>query len=271
MNRALLFDCDGTLAETEEQGHRVAFNRMWREFGVPWSWGVEEYGRKLAISGGRDRMASLYDDPAFRQAFDLPADQEAWQKLLLAWHQRKSAIYQEMISTGQIPPRPGVQRLIQEALEAGWQVGVCSGSAPDSVRTVLKHVLGQEIAERFDLVLGGDMVKHKKPDPEIYTLAARTLGLPPERCLVVEDARIGLLAAKQAGAKCLITVSRYTQDEDFAEADMVVSCLGDPDGEPCRVLANRCVARPAGHVTSADLERMLDGARTTLPRVRAAA
>jgi HAD superfamily hydrolase (TIGR01509 family) len=257
MNAALLFDCDGTLAETEQFGHLEAFNRMWREFGVPWRWSVEEYGRKLNISGGRDRMLSLYDDPAFRAVFEPPHDEAAWQEMVLVWHKRKSALYQEMIRSGQIPPRAGIRRLVREAAGAGWKIGVCSGSAPDSVQTVLKYVLGPETAAQFSLVLCGDMVARKKPDPEIYTVAAQRLGVPIERCLVIEDSRIGLMAAKAAGARCLVTVSSFTEHEDFAEADLVVSCLGDPGGEPCRVLANRCAARPSGYVTLRDLNRLL--------------
>lgn len=258
MSKVLLYDCDGVLGDTEQFGHLVAFNQMWREFGVPWSWSVEEYGRKLAIGGGKERMASLRDDAAFRQAFQVPEDEDEWNEMVAAWHKRKSAIYQELIMSGQIPPRSGVKRLAEEALDAGWVLGVCSTSAKDSVQAVLNHVMG-ETAARFSLLLAGDMVKAKKPAPDIYNTAAEQLGVSPAECLVIEDSRNGLEAADAAGIKCLVTVSGYTMDEDFSEAALVVTCLGDPGGEQAEVLANRSAARPGDYITVGDLERILGG------------
>ena len=256
MSKVLLYDCDGVLGDTEQYGHLVAFNQMWEEFGVPWSWSVEQYGRKLAIGGGKERMASLWDDADFREAVDLPATREEYIETVARWHKRKSALYQELIMSGQIPPRPGVKRLAREALEADWTLGVCSTSAKASVEAVLKHVMG-ELAERFSLLLAGDMVQHKKPAPDIYNTAAEQLGVSPSECLVIEDSRNGLVAADAAGMKCLVTVSGYTRNEDFSEAALVVTCLGDPGGEQAEVLANRSAAQPGGTITVGDLERIL--------------
>ena len=161
MSKVLLYDCDGVLGDTEQFGHLVAFNQMWREFGVPWSWSVEQYGHKLAIGGGKERMASLWDDADFREAVEVPETREEYIEIVAGWHKRKSAIYQELIMSGQIPPRPGVKRLAEEALDAGWTLGVCSTSAKPSVEAVLNHVMG-ETAARFSLLLAGDMVKAKK-------------------------------------------------------------------------------------------------------------
>jgi HAD superfamily hydrolase (TIGR01509 family) len=260
--KVLLYDCDGVLGDTEQYGHLVAFNQMWREFGVPWSWSVEQDGAKLAIGGGKERMASLWDDADFRAAVsaavELPATRDEYVEIVAGWHKRKSAIYQELIMSGKIPPRPGVKRLAQEALDAGWTLGVCSTSAKPSVEAVLGHVMG-DLAERFSLLLAGDMVKAKKPAPDIYNMAAEQLGASPAECLVIEDSRNGLRAAHAAGMKCLVTVSGYTRNEAFSEAALVVTCLGDPGGEQAEVLANRSAARPGAYITAGDLEQILGG------------
>jgi beta-phosphoglucomutase-like phosphatase (HAD superfamily) len=116
-----------------------------------------------------------------------------------------------------------------------------------------------ELAERFSLLLAGDMVKAKKPAPDIYNMAAQQLGVSPAECLVIEDSRNGLVAADAAGMTCLVTVSGYTRNEDFSEAALVVTCLGDPGGEQAEVLANRSAARPGGYITAGDLEQILGG------------
>lgn len=259
MSRVLIFDCDGVLGDTERYGHLVAFNQMWKEFGVPWEWSPQEYGRKLKIGGGKERMASLINDTEFLEAYQPSTTNEEWLALVATWHKRKTAIYNEIVSSGRIPPRSGVRRLAEEALGDGWVLAVASTSAKESVETVLTHVMGEETAGRFSLLLAGDMVKAKKPAPDIYNRAAWELGVTPEECLVIEDSRNGLVAACQAGMKCLVTVSGYTRTEDFSEADIVVSCLGDPGGERCEVLDNRSSASPAAFITVADLARIVAG------------
>jgi HAD superfamily hydrolase (TIGR01509 family) len=252
MKKALIFDCDGVLGDTEQFGHLPAFNRMWRELGVPWEWSVEEYGRKLKIGGGKERMLSLFDEPAF-----LAACPGARREMVAEWHKRKSALYKEIIASGKIPPRPGVKRISEEALAAGWTLAVASTSALESVEAVLGHAVGEATAARFSLVLAGDCVKAKKPAPDIYLLAAEKLAVEPAQCVVVEDSNNGLLAAVAAGMKCVVTVSGYTKEEDFTGAAIVLSSLGDPGGEACQVLANRSPARPRGFLTVADLEMIL--------------
>lgn len=258
MKKVLIFDCDGVLGDTEQYGHLPAFNRMWKELGVPWEWSVEEYGRKLKIGGGKERMSSLFREAGFLGAYpQLPASDEARKELVAEWHKRKSAIYKEIIASGRIPPRPGVRRISEEALSRGWTLGVASTSAPESVAAVLRHAVGAETAARFSLVLAGDCVKAKKPAPDIYLLAARELNVSPGQCVVVEDSANGLEAATAAGMRCVVTVSGYTREEDFASAAIVVTCLGDPEGEVCEVLENRSRARPSAWFTVDDLERVL--------------
>ncbi len=163
----------------------------------------------------------------------------------------------EMVAAGKLPPRPGIARIIRDAQDAGWTLGVASTSAEPSVRAILDGAAGPERAARFDLVLAGDVVAHKKPAPDIYLLALEHLGVDPARVLVIEDSRNGLEAAHAAGLRCLVTVNGYTEKEDFSEAMLVVSSLGDPDGEQTTVMANRSAARPGAYVTIADLEACL--------------
>jgi HAD superfamily hydrolase (TIGR01509 family) len=252
----LIFDCDGVLADTERYGHLPSFNQTFEEFGLPFRWSEEEYGRKLAIGGGKERMASELTPDVIRAA-GLPEDPEALAAELARWHKRKTALYTELVAAGKLPPRPGIRRLIGEAQDAGWTLAVASTSAEASVRAILEFAVGRERAGRFDLLLAGDVVPKKKPDPAIYLLALERLGVPPAEVLVVEDSRNGLLAAVGAGLRCLMTVNGYTEEEDSSEATLVVSSLGDPDGERTRVIANRGKATPGGYITLADLEATL--------------
>jgi HAD superfamily hydrolase (TIGR01509 family) len=253
---ALIFDCDGVLADTERDGHRPAFNQTFREFGVPAEWSEEEYGLKLQIAGGKERMASLLT-PDFVRANGLPEDAEGQTALLAEWHRRKTAIYTEMVAAGVLPTRPGITRIIAEAQDAGWTLAVASTSAEPSVRAILERAAGPQRAARFDLILAGDVVEHKKPAPDIYLLALARLGVPAADTLVIEDSRNGLLAASAAGLRCVMTVNGYTEEEDNSEAILVVSSLGDPGGERARVIANRGAAQPGDFITLRDLERCL--------------
>lgn len=258
MKKALIFDCDGVLGDTERFGHLVAFNRMWKEMGVPWQWSEEEYGRKLLIGGGKERMASLFSESAFLEAWpDAPRDELAIKATIAAWHIRKTQIYKEIIESGRIPARSGIRRICEEALAHDWLLAVASTSASESVNAVLRHATGDAVADRFSAVLAGDVVKAKKPAPDIYKLAAHSLEVPPEACVVVEDSNNGVEAAWAAGMKCVVTVSSYTRDEDFAHASIVLTCLGDPDGEKCAVLQNRSLAKPADFFGLSDLEVIL--------------
>lgn len=258
MSKALILDCDGVLGDTEQFGHLPAFNQMWSELGVQWRWSVAEYGDKLKIGGGKERMASVFDDPGFRAIYPVPESEGARRDLLSSWHARKTAIYKDIIVSGKIPPRSGVRRLAEEALSRGWLLAVASTSAKESVDAVLSHAMGEETFRRFALVLAGDVVKAKKPAPDIYTLAAEKLGIPPQNCIVVEDSHIGVLAATLAGMRTIVTVSSYTRNQDFSDAKIVLTCLGDPEGESCQVLENRSSAQPGRYFTVENLETILD-------------
>jgi HAD superfamily hydrolase (TIGR01509 family) len=237
---ALIFDCDGVLADTERDGHRPAFNQAFAEAGLDVVWDEAAYARALQIGGGKERIASLFADAGERR------DQ------ILALHKRKTALYKEMVRAGRLPARPGIARVVDEAIAAGWTLAVASTSAEESVRAVLEHAVGEATAARF-AVFAGDIVPAKKPDPAIYLLALDQLGIAAADAIVVEDSRNGLLAAVGAELRCVVTVSSYTAEEDMSEAVLVVTSLGDP-GEPARVLANRGAARPGDLVTLADLD-----------------
>jgi HAD superfamily hydrolase (TIGR01509 family) len=254
--RALVFDCDGVLADTERYGHLPAFNRTFEEFGLPVRWSEEEYAEKLRIGGGKERMASLLT-PEFVEATGVPEDPAGQRETLLSWHRRKTEIYTEMVAAGALPPRPGVTRVAGEASAAGWTLAVASTSAEPSVRAVLEHAVGADRAQEF-AVFAGDVVASKKPAPDIYLLALRELHVPSEDVVVVEDSGNGLRAARAAGLACVVTVNGYTADEDFSEAAFVVTCLGDPEGEHAEVLVNRTTARLDQYVTLPDLEAALE-------------
>jgi HAD superfamily hydrolase (TIGR01509 family) len=248
---ALIFDCDGVLADTERDGHRPAFNETFAELGLPVRWSEAEYGVKLRIGGGKERMASLLTDE-FVSANHLPADAEGQKAMLADWHRRKTAKYKAIVQAGRLAARPGIARVVDEASRAGWRLAVASTSAEESVRTVLQHAVGEASAAKF-AVFAGDVVPAKKPDPAIYDLALERLEVGREQAIVIEDSRNGLLAAVAAGLRCVVTVSSYTTEEDMSEAVLVLTSLGDP-GEPAKVLANRGGAQPGEQVTLADLE-----------------
>jgi HAD superfamily hydrolase (TIGR01509 family) len=218
--KALIFDCDGVLVDTERDGHRVAFNRAFAAAGIDADWDVELYGELLKIAGGKERMTHYFNEAGW------PEGQTA-ATLIPELHKKKTAIFTDLIAKGSLPLRPGVARIVDEAHAAGVRLGVCTTSDPKAIDGVL-DLLGATAKSWFEIVLAGDVVKKKKPDPEIYNLAKQRLGLDARDCVVIEDSRNGLLSALGAGIRCLITTSAYTLDEDFTGAGKVVPELGDP-------------------------------------------
>ncbi|MET7608707.1 HAD-IA family hydrolase [Streptomyces avermitilis] len=254
---ALIFDCDGVLADTERDGHLPAFNATFEEFGLPVRWSDEEYAEKVKVGGGKERMRTLLT-PDFVAAAGLPADPAALAEQVAAWHRRKTEIYTGIIRSGGIPPRPGVRRVAVEAYEAGWTLAVASTSAEASVRSVLELAMGPELAAHFN-VFAGDVVQRKKPAPDIYAFAVHRLGLDPARVVAIEDSSNGMLAALGAGLACAVTTSAYTQEEDFTGASLVVTSLGDPPPEETvtRVLSDPFGVHPGPWVVLADLAALL--------------
>lgn len=220
--KALIFDCDGVLVDTERDGHRVAFNQVFAQKGYSFQWGIELYGELLKIAGGKERMRFFFDKNGW------PPDITDKDALIKEMHKLKTDSFMEIIDSGQLPLRPGVTRLIDEAIAENITLAVCSTSNERAVNLIMDRLLGQQRKNKFSTILAGDVVSKKKPDPEIYNLARQHLSLAANECMVVEDSRNGLLAAKKAGMNCIVTISGYTSNEDFTEADKVVDKLGDP-------------------------------------------
>lgn len=240
MVKAIIFDCDGVLVDTERDAHRVGFNRAFASFGIAAEWDVALYGRLLLVAGGKERMRAYFDE--FGWPEDTVAEHGGRDGLIAALHKEKTAITSGIVA--ELPVRPGVLRVIDEAMAAGVTLGVCTTSNPKFIDAVL-DLFGPERKAAFAFVHAGDVVAKKKPDPEIYRLATRSHGFDPAQCVVIEDSRNGLLAAHGAGYPVLITTSTYTMDEDFTEAARVASELGDPPG-PCVTLADLATLAKAG-------------------------
>ena len=218
--QALIFDCDGVLVDTELDGHRVSFNQAFQEAGLQTNWSAERYGELLLTAGGKERMRRHFGETGWPAQFP---DHDA---LISKLHKLKTDIFMDLIAQGKLPLRPGVQRLVDEAIAAGITLAVCSTSNERAVQSVVDIMLGAERSKKIT-VFAGDAVAAKKPAPDIYNLAAKTLGLSPSNCMVIEDSNNGLRAAKAAGMRCVVTKSSYTADEDFRLADKVVNTLDD--------------------------------------------
>jgi HAD superfamily hydrolase (TIGR01509 family) len=198
-------------------------------------------------------MASMFAEPSFVTDAGIPADDAGRKDVLATWHKSKTAHFKQLVADGKIPPRSGIHRIVNGALDAGWTVAVCSTSAEESVRAVFERAAGTEAVGKVAFFCG-DIVAAKKPAPDVYLLAVEKLGLDKSDTLVVEDSRNGLLAATAAGLPCLVTVNGYTRDEDMTEAVLVVSELGDPGTGPIEVLADRADVHPKDMVTLDDLK-----------------
>ena len=222
--KAVFFDQDGVIIDTERDGHRVSFNLTFKEFGFTDEWSVDYYHDLLQIAGGKERMKHHLQTKGFSKP--VPADQV--DDLIKEMHKRKTALFVELIESGKLPLRPGIKRFMKEAMEAGLKIGVCTTSNEQAARTITGKILSDI---KFDIVLAGDVVNKKKPDPEIYNLALFQTGLKPEEVIVVEDSKNGVLAAKAANTHVIVTTNYYTKNEEVGSGDIIVTCLGDPDGE----------------------------------------
>jgi len=219
---AILFDCDGVLADTERDGHRVAFNQAFAENGISDVWDVDRYEVLLETGGGKERMMAHWNEVGWPDVIGWGEKREKVMQL----HLRKTAIFNELIDAGRIPLRPGVLRLVDEAIANNVRLAVCSTSNEKAVSNLIYTLMGWERSSKFQ-VFAGDMVKAKKPAPDIYNMAVDAMGLDKSRCIVVEDTFIGLGAAKAAGIACIVTKSSYSANEDFTIADKIVDELGD--------------------------------------------
>lgn len=245
---ALIFDVDGTLAETEEL-HRLAFNDAFAAAGLAWTWDPPLYGRLLDVTGGKERMRHYIHAHDGLPALDAPA--------IAALHRDKTARYTALIAGGAIAFRPGVLRLMDEARDAGLRIAIATTTSPANVEALLRAALGPDGPARFAAVAAGDVVHAKKPAPDIYYLALEQLCLPAYACLALEDTPNGLRAALGAGIPTVVTTSIYGGMEGFEGALAVVNHLGEP-AYACHVLRGPPLI--GGCVTLAELRRWLDDA-----------
>ena len=218
---ALIFDVDGTLADTERDGHRVAFNQAFAEAELNWDWTVELYGELLSVTGGKERIR-LYIEK-YLQNFDADGDIQAFAANL---HKRKTYFYLELLKTGAIPLRPGVEALIHEARAAGMRLAISTTTTPANVTYLLTATLGKESNDWFEVIAAGDIVPDKKPAPDIYTWAMEQMKLSPDACMAFEDSLNGVKSSLAANLKTLITVNGYTKDDDFEGAAIVLDQMG---------------------------------------------
>ena len=242
--QAVIFDVDGTLVDSERHGHRVAFNRAFEAFELPYRWDEELYGELLHTTGGRRRIEGYLAGQGVAE------DERA--ELAVALHERKTAILEEMVDGGMIELRPGAERLVRELADAGVSRAVGTTGSRRWVERLLRHTLGDV---DWDVLVAGDDVTNRKPDPEVFTTAVKELDLDPGGMVVIEDSFEGLQAARAAGLRCVVVVNGYTADHDLAGADLILDGFGQP-GAPAAVLADPHEIGGDGILT-ADLLRTL--------------
>jgi HAD superfamily hydrolase (TIGR01509 family) len=222
---AILWDMDGVLADTERDAHRPAFNKAFEENKLDTEWDEQRYGKLLETGGGKERMTAHWNEVGWPEGFPTDDNGERQAKVK-ELHLRKTDIFMDMIKEGGVPLRPGVLRVVDDAIAAGLRLAVCSTSNELAVRNLVQTLMGPDRAAQFQ-IFAGDMVAKKKPAPDVYLLAVDTMGLDKSKCVIVEDSHIGLGAAKAAGISCIVTKSSYTAGEDFTGADMIVEDLGN--------------------------------------------
>ncbi len=232
--KALIFDVDGTLAETERDGHRPAFNQAFVDAGLDWQWSEALYGDLLEISGGKERILAYIQQS--QPNFVLPSGFSNLTEFIKHLHATKTTYYKQYAAAGKIPLRPGVKRLLAEARAKGVRLAIATTTTPANVQALLENTLGADSLSWFDVIAAGDMVPKKKPAPDIFEYALAHLKLPPENCLGFEDTNNGLLSATQTGLKTIVTVNDYTRQQDFAKATLVISDFGEPN-QPFQVIA----------------------------------
>ena len=228
--KALLFDVDGTLADTEKDGHRVAFNMAFEEAGLDWHWDVDLYDKLLAVTGGKERIKYYLDQ--FNTDFEKP---ENFDEFVKGLHAAKTRFYTQLLGEGRIPLRPGVERLLNEARAQGYRLAIATTTTPENVTALLENTLGPDSIEWFEVIAAGDIVPAKKPAPDIYVWAMEKMGLTPAECIAFEDSENGIRASKGANLATIITINDYTRNHDFSEAELVLDHMGEPD-QPFTVL-----------------------------------
>ncbi len=248
--QALIFDVDGTLADTERDGHRVAFNRAFEEYDMDWDWSVETYGELLAVTGGKERMKYFVEN--FSTGKTVPDNIEA---LIPELHQAKTRHYTELLSTGAIPLRPGVERLINEARERNYRLAIATTTTPENVTALLTHTLGADSIDWFEVIAAGDIVPAKKPAADIYTYTLEKMKLSAKDCIAFEDSENGIKSSVGADLATIITINDYTKDHDFSDAIVVLDQMGEAN-QAFTVLAGNLPADSAEYMDCDLVEKL---------------
>ena len=219
--KAIIFDVDGTLADTEE-AHRISFNKAFAENHLDWNWDVALYGKLLKTTGGKERIKTFVE--TYRPDFIKPADYDGFVKNL---HQLKTLHYTAMLNEGHIPLRPNIKRLIDEARRAGLRLAIATTTSPENVSALLHQGLGADGEALFEVIGCGDIVPQKKPAPDIYDWVLQKMKLNAAECIALEDSENGLHASLAAGVKTIVTTNSYTQHQDFTGAVAVFEDLSN--------------------------------------------
>lgn len=221
--QALLFDVDGTLADTERDGHRPAFNMAFQAAGLDWNWDEALYGELLAVTGGKERIRYYLEK--FNTTFTKPDNFDAFVKRL---HASKTQFYTQLMAEGKIPLRAGVERLINEARAEGMRIAIVTTTTPENVTALLKSTLGANSESWFEVIAAGDIVPAKKPAPDIYLWALEKMNLTARDAIAFEDSLNGIKSSAAADLKTIITINDYTKDDDFSQAQLVLDSMGEP-------------------------------------------